>query len=87
MTLLMHNWFHGSRSYFGDFHASRINPSLPSENTSSLAKLLANTEVKEEMIKPVGYMRSEGIVHFLIPARVSSTRILIFLKTGIFFSI
>ena len=26
-------------------------------------------EVKEEMIKPVGYTRSEGMIHFLIPAR------------------
>ena len=50
--------------------------------TSSLAKPL--TGVKGKMIKAFGNMRSEGMAQFLMPARDSSTRILIFLKTEIF---
>ena len=51
-----------------------------------LAKMLTGIEVKEEMIKPFGYMRSQGMVYFLIRARDSSTRTPLFLKTEIFFS-
>ena len=35
--------------------------------TSSLAKLLTGSERRD--IRPFGYMRSEGMVYFLIPAR------------------
>ena len=36
--------------------------------TSSLAKLLTGSKRRDD-IKPFGYMRSEGMVYFLIPAR------------------
>ena len=56
--------------------------------TSSLAKLLTGSERRD--IRPFGYMRSEGMVYIssyqqdFIFTKVSSTRILIFLKTEIF---
>ena len=39
------------------------------EKTSSLAELLTGSKKKKEIINSVSYMRSEGMVHFLIPAR------------------
>ena len=38
------------------------------EKTSSLVELV--TEIKEKMIKPVCHMRSKGMVHFHIAARI-----------------
>ena len=61
------------------------------EKTSSSAELLTGSK-KREIINPISYMRSEGMVHFLIPARFYFYQglvdtFLIFLKTEIFLSV